>query len=254
VTPTDDAHAAWADGVLMTTPTHLRRDEEHAMSRDTTQHLAHADALVDEGAAGTDDRDGSGRDEVGQGASTTTDAAVTIRSGVAGDARVLATFGAATFRSTYLADAPREALDAFVDRVFGPAKQATELADPSCQFFLAELAGELVGYLLLRDGPRPASVPGDRPLTLDRLYVAPDSQGRGIGRSLLERAVAAATSRGHDLLWLTVWERNQRAIAAYRRWGFHEVGEVGFDLAGAAQTDRVMVLPCPRPAEGGPIA
>jgi diamine N-acetyltransferase len=29
-------------------------------------------------------------------------------------------------------------------------------------------------------------------------------------------------------MWLGVWERNQRAIAYYRKWGFLEFGTHGF--------------------------
>jgi diamine N-acetyltransferase len=89
---------------------------------------------------------------------------------------------------------------------------------------------------------RPPSVAGDRPLAISRLYVATDAQAEGVGTALLAHAVSGAQARGHDLLWLTVWDRNPRAIAVYERWGFVDVGEVDFDLAGVTQTDRLFVL------------
>jgi diamine N-acetyltransferase len=167
---------------------------------------------------------------------------VTIRPGTPDDASVLAAFGAVTFRSTYAETVPTAALEAFIDTVFGDDLQAEELRDPACAVAVAERAGRLLGYLLLRDATPPPSVAGDRPLAISRLYVAPDAQGEGVGTALLVHAVSGAQARGHDLLWLTVWDRNPRAIAVYERWGFVDVGEVDFDLAGVTQTDRVFVL------------
>jgi ribosomal protein S18 acetylase RimI-like enzyme len=41
-------------------------------------------------------------------------------------------------------------------------------------------------------------------------------------------------------MWLGVWERNWRAQAFYRKWGFRRVGEQTFMLGADAQTDWVM--------------
>lgn len=171
---------------------------------------------------------------------------VVIRTGEARDAAVLAAFAADSFRTTYEADVPAEALDAFVSGTFGDAIQAAELADPACRFLIAEVDAGLAGYLLLRaDAPPPPRLSGDHPLLLDRFYVAPIAQGRGIGGALLRRAIEEAQAGGHGLLWLSVWERNARAIAVYQRWGFAPVGEITFDLAGVRQTDQLLALRCP---------
>jgi diamine N-acetyltransferase len=169
---------------------------------------------------------------------------VTIREGVRADAAVLAGFGAATFRTAYEIDVPAAALDDFIVHTFGIARQMAELNDPACRFLLAELDDDLVGYGLLEESAPSIGLPGDRPVLLNRLYVAPVAQGRGVGGALLDRALRAARAKGHDVLWLSVWEHNHRAIAVYRRWGFVDVGEIAFDLAGEPQLDRVLALPC----------
>lgn len=51
-----------------------------------------------------------------------------------------------------------------------------------------------------------------------------------------------ARARGHDVLWLGVWDRNERAIAFYARWGFVEVGEMSFLLGSDVQRDHVLAL------------
>jgi ribosomal protein S18 acetylase RimI-like enzyme len=47
-------------------------------------------------------------------------------------------------------------------------------------------------------------------------------------------------ARGHDVLWLGVWEHNARARAFYARWGFVEVGEMRFLLGSDPQRDLVL--------------
>ncbi|WP_161602682.1 GNAT family N-acetyltransferase [Thermomonospora catenispora] len=48
--------------------------------------------------------------------------------------------------------------------------------------------------------------------------------GRGVGRALLERAIAEARSRGLSRLELTVMTHNRRALALYTRCGFQVEG------------------------------
>ena len=46
----------------------------------------------------------------------------------------------------------------------------------------------------------------------------------------MRRCLEEGRARGHDVLWLGVWEHNARARAFYARWGFVEVGEMRFLL------------------------
>jgi ribosomal protein S18 acetylase RimI-like enzyme len=41
-------------------------------------------------------------------------------------------------------------------------------------------------------------------------------------------------------VWLGVWEKNERAIAFYKRWGFERFSEHIFMLGNDAQTDWLM--------------
>ena len=53
---------------------------------------------------------------------------------------------------------------------------------------------------------------------------APEARRRGIGRALMEAAVAAGRGRGARLSTLEVRRSNQAAIALYRSLGYREVG------------------------------
>lgn len=166
---------------------------------------------------------------------------VTIRRATGVDAAELAEIGSRTFRATYAGDMPVDALEEFVRATFGPDQQADELADPDCRLLVAEHDRTMLGYVLLRACAPPIEAAAGATMQLARLYVDAQTQSRGIGTALFARAVETATASGHERLWLTVWEHNTRARAVYRRWGFTDVGDVTFDLAGEVQHDCVLV-------------
>jgi GNAT superfamily N-acetyltransferase len=60
----------------------------------------------------------------------------------------------------------------------------------------------------------------DGRLELRKMYVRGDRRGQGLGRRLLERALAWARARGHRRVELETASRLQEAIALYRKAGF----------------------------------
>jgi len=79
-----------------------------------------------------------------------------------------------------------------------------------------------------------------RSVEIVRFYARTRWIGRGVGLALMEATLREARALGHVRVWLGVWERNERAIAFYRKWGFVEVGSQPFQLGNDIQTDLVM--------------
>jgi GNAT superfamily N-acetyltransferase len=166
-----------------------------------------------------------------------------IRRATFADAALLAELGARTFRDAFAADNRPEDMEAYVASHYSPELQERELKETSHCFLLAEAEGAPAGYALLKQSAPERGVVGSRPLQVSRLYVDKPFLGAGVGAALMRRCIDEARARGHDVLWLGVWERNFRARAFYARWGFVEVGEVDFLLGGDLQRDRVLALP-----------
>ena len=169
---------------------------------------------------------------------------VVIRAAGPTDAARLAELAAATFRAAY-SEGQQAETDRYVAEHYGPAIQAAELDNPEVMYLVAELEDALIGFAMLARGTGHPAVQASRPVRLSRIYVAPSQIGGGIGGRLMERCIAEAEAGHHDVMWLSVWSENPRAVAFYERWGFVTVGEMTFDYGGDPQRDFVMSRPAP---------
>jgi diamine N-acetyltransferase len=191
-------------------------------------------------------------------------AAASIRPATLDDRAVLAELARRTFLAAFASDNDTDDLEQYVDEAFSETRIAEQLADPDATFLLIEevptggrsgpgAAASPVGYVHVRPGTTPA-VEGADPVELVRIYVEHHLTGAGFGSRLMQAAIDEARRRGHDTMWLGVWEYNLAAQRFYARWGFREVGEVRFVLGSDVQADRLMsrplALPVPLPRDG----
>lgn len=172
-------------------------------------------------------------------------AEIVMRRGTEADVGLLAQMGAETFFDAYVEDIEEGLLAAFVAETFGQEQQAAEMADEAVIVLIAESEGQAVAYALLREweaAPEglPPQVAGGKSMELGRIYARRAWIGRGVGSALMRACLNLAEERGFGMMWLGVWERNERAIAFYSKWGFEEVGEQVFMLGEERQRDVVM--------------
>jgi ribosomal protein S18 acetylase RimI-like enzyme len=110
-----------------------------------------------------------------------------------------------------------------------------ELATPEIRWELARQAGQLLGFAST------IHLPEVQELKLDKLYVAPEAQGRGVGRALVASAAARAQALACGALILAVNKNNHAAITAYRHFGFVVRAESKVDIgAGFVMDDFIM--------------
>ena len=165
-----------------------------------------------------------------------------LRLALPGDAPSLAILAERAFRDAFGARNSPANIDLHCSRVFGPDIQLREIGERGLVTTLADEGGRLVGFSQLRIGQASPAVKAKRPAELNRIYVAADAHGRGIGRALMKQARADAGRAGCDRLWLGVWEHNPKALAFYRQLGFEIVGTQAFMLGEERQRDLVMAL------------
>ena len=93
----------------------------------------------------------------------------------------------------------------------------THILDKSGAILIAELDGEAVGTVGLVPGH------GQGVLELIKMSARSDIQGRGIGRALMDAAIAKSRDMGATKIWLETNTMLDAALALYRKSGFREL-------------------------------
>ena len=143
------------------------------------------------------------------------DGPVTIRLATDGDVDEVSRLLAVTWHATYDAIWGVARVTDLTTRWHAPDRLAAQTGQSGTTFLVAVDRTHILGTALARRVD-------DAAVMLDRLYVHPEAQGRGIGRALLDHVVTA--SDGASRLFLDVAPENARAIAFYERHGFAQVG------------------------------
>jgi ribosomal protein S18 acetylase RimI-like enzyme len=134
-----------------------------------------------------------------------------------------------TWQDTYPGIISQQQIDAMLADRYASTTIHAQLADPYHVWLIARENGELSGFAH-------AVIENGR-CKLDKLYVDPERQRRGIGRSLFEAVRSITRGQGVHRLSLQVNRRNARAIEAYRKYGLHVVEARVFDIGGGFVMD-----------------
>ena len=159
---------------------------------------------------------------------------MTLRRAHPRDTAALARLKLATFRETFVDEFaipyPPGELALFEDASYAPAVVAGELADTDHATWVVEANGRMVGYAQV--GPCKLPHPEVRRGAgeLYQLYIEKAAQGSGVGKQLLEVALAHLATVHPGPAWLGVWSGNLQAQGFYARHGFAKLGEYRFPV------------------------
>lgn len=156
-------------------------------------------------------------------------------------AELIADLSRDTFYETFASENSEADMEKFMKEQFTKGKLMMEVGNPAYKFFLAKYNGKVAGYLKLRFDNKPLNLASKNPLEIARIYVKKDFIGKKIGGALMNKALEIANSGGNDTLWLGVWERNETALAFYRKYGFEKFGDTDFLLGNDLQRDWLMM-------------
>ena len=163
-----------------------------------------------------------------------------IRYATAADAENIARLSRQTFYDTFAAFNAKEDMDKFMNESFSMQKLVNEAAAPENIFLVAFIDDELLGYAKLADSRNPMEPEDGEAIEISRIYAAQKAIGLGVGKALMQACIGVAKEKNKQLIWLGVWEHNQRAISFYSRFGFEKFGEHNFVLGNDVQTDWLM--------------
>ena len=168
--------------------------------------------------------------------------ALIIRPATLSDAAVLTDLAATTMREAFGPPYnPAELVDEYIESAISQPILEVELADVRSTFFLAETDdGTPIGYAKLRRQRPPRQMPAphrQNAVEIQRIYLLQTQVGQGQGRMLMQHCLDWARTQSFGTVWLGVWERNERALAFYRKLGFERFGYHYFQFGSERQRD-----------------
>ena len=166
---------------------------------------------------------------------------VNIRIATKADAELLLSLSRKTFSQTFAAQNSEADMKAYLAENFSLARIREELKESGTTFLLAFIDEQPAGYAKLTAARNP-ELPQPEQAELARIYVLQKFQGQQIGKALLELSLAFARQAGAAVLWLGVWEHNQKALEFYRKYNFQQFGQHLFMLGSDAQNDLLLKL------------
>jgi ribosomal protein S18 acetylase RimI-like enzyme len=146
------------------------------------------------------------------------------------DAELIADLSRQTFYESFAVDNTKANMDKFLDEQFTRQKLIDEVKQPWHIFFLA----------FINDGAIPLSLVSQSCIEIARIYSVKHTIGKGVGKKLMQTCHDIAKKKKKKILWLGVWEKNQKAIDFYIKWGFEKFGEQTFLLGEDLQNDWLM--------------
>jgi GNAT superfamily N-acetyltransferase len=145
---------------------------------------------------------------------------ISLRVATTNDTALIASMHARSWASAYRGILPDTYLDRDLqaERVAHWDARMKDVAAGTASVFIAEHAGEPVGFICLVEPDETGSV------LVDNLHALPGHRGLGTGTVMLDEAARWARSRGARQLYLSVLEQNAAAIGFYesRGWTFAE--------------------------------
>lgn len=131
-------------------------------------------------------------------------------------------------------------MKAYLEQAFDIGKMHDELSNSNSLFYFLYADKESAGYLKLNEYEAQTDINDSQSIEIERIYVAKEFQGRGLGKILIYKAINIANNQGKSYIWLGVWEKNDRGIQFYKKNGFYVIGKHSFFMGEEEQTDFIL--------------
>ncbi|MGG0717938.1 N-acetyltransferase [Robertmurraya massiliosenegalensis] len=145
-----------------------------------------------------------------------------------------------TFNETFKHQNSPENMNAYLERAFNLKQLEKELTNIFSQFFFVYFNNEVAGYLKVNTGEAQSEEMGNESLEIERIYIKNKFQKQGLGNYLINKAREIALEQNKKKIWLGVWEKNENAIAFYKKLRFVQIGTHSFYMGDEEQTDFIM--------------
>ena len=165
----------------------------------------------------------------------------TIKSITTNDVEKLQEVSRETFKDTFDDYTAPDDMKRFLKEDYEASKLIKEIENPNSRFFFLMVGDEVAGYLKINVGDAQTEHLKENALEVERIYLLPSFQHKGLGNVLLDYAEDTARKEDYDYMWLGVYEKNINAQHFYKHHGFEKVSEHTFQVGSDPQTDWLLL-------------
>lgn len=151
-----------------------------------------------------------------------------------------------TYQETFAESNSDDLLQQYYKKSLNIAKLSAQLENTNSEFYFiysaprAEPEAKLAGFLKLNIDDAQTDLLDPDALEVEKIYILKEFLSQGLGKQMISFAINRAQQHNKKYLWLGVWENNFSALNFYKKMGFEQFGEHGFDMAGDIQTDLLL--------------
>ncbi len=141
------------------------------------------------------------------------------------DHKDIAEVGRKSFKWAFEELFPSDVLVRYLDNTYTEDKITKSLLNKENSYFVAESNRSLVGFLKLKYSCSHNLSSFENQLQLQKIYILPDQANSGLGSKLMKFSEKKIAKISPVLVWLQVYEGNDRAKSFYRRFGYTPIGK-----------------------------
>lgn len=157
------------------------------------------------------------------------------------DILILQKISIETFSDTFRKHNPQKAFNQYLKSAFEYSKLEEEIKDPNNMFYFIFYNDQLAGYTKLKEQTIQIDNCVAQALEVERLYIIKEFHHLGLGKHFLNHAYAKGKLLNLAYIYLSVWEKNNKAFIFYKSQGFVESGSRIFKLGPLQQNDVIMM-------------
>jgi diamine N-acetyltransferase len=166
---------------------------------------------------------------------------IEVRKAGINDALLISALGAKSFIEAFSDFFTSEDIGLYVAEKFSLENIKDEVSDQQSCFYLGYYSGKPAGYAKLINSALPHMIKDQKAIEMQRLYVLKEYYDKKIGKELMMNCLDYAFGKKFNSMWLGVWQKNDRAIEFYKKWGFEVFGTRNFKLGSIYNDDYLMV-------------
>lgn len=164
---------------------------------------------------------------------------IEIRKATEDNVQLISGLSSITFFDTFKETCTSDDMNNFIKYYFNIEQVKKELLDVNDFYFIAFIGAKAVGYIRMKEDVSDVDIVNQhKAIELKRIYVLKEFHSQKVGASLMNFALHFSAENNYEILWLGVWEHNEKAKAFYAKYGFINSGVMHpFPIGKTPQTD-----------------